>query len=212
MSIAAPPVPTRWPSFLTAGTTFKVDRSFASYGTLDWALSVHLAGLVVKHYTGSPQITTDPGGSTYHVVLAPSDTQPLVPSGGASRPYTLIERLTASDGSGQVVDVTRERIMVSANIGAAAASDFVSPEEALLAQLQTTLAARVSGGAIENYSVAGRSVTRISTPELERMIGRYKWIVYRQRNPGRLGIPGTFSFPSIAYPPYPPGRFRGNSS
>src|SRR5437763_6633543 len=181
MSIAAPPVPTRWPSFLTAGTTFKVDRSFPDYGTADWALSVHLAGLVTKHYTGSPQITADPAGSVYHVVLAPADTAPLVPSGGASRPYTLIERLTASDSSGQVVDVTRERLMVSPDIGIAADGAFVSAEEALLVQLQTTLAARVSGGAIENYSVAGRSVTRISTPELERMIGRYKWIVYRQR-------------------------------
>lgn len=208
MSIAAPPVPTRWPSFLTAGTTFKVDRSFTDYGTADWSLSVFLAGQAVGAFNGPPQITPD--GSVYHVVLAPADTKDLVPNGGASLPYTLIERLTGTDG--QVVDVTRQRIMVSPDVGIAVAGDFVSPEEQLLAQLQTSLAARISGGTIENYSIAGRSITRIPTPELERMIGRYKWIVYRQRNPGRLGVPGTYSFPSIAEPPWPPGRFRGNSS
>jgi hypothetical protein len=127
------------------------------------------------------------------VVLAPADTQPLNPGGGASLAYTLVERLTGTDG--EVFDVSVEKIMVSPNIASAAAGDYLTAEEKILAQLQTTLAARIAGGAVESYSIAGRSITKVSTKEIRDMIGAYKWIVYRQRNPGRIGIPGTFSFP-----------------
>jgi len=192
MSLPEPVIPTSWPKFITAGTTFKVDRSFSRYGGApNWSLSVHFAGPQTASFATTPQITPD--GNLFHVVLAPADTQPLNPGGGASLAYTLVERLTGTDG--EVFDITVEKIMVSPNIASAAAGDYLTAEEKLLAQLQITLAARISGGAVESYSIAGRSITKVSTKEIRDMIGAYKWIVYRQRNPGRIGIPGTFSFP-----------------
>jgi hypothetical protein len=192
MSLPEPVIPTSWPKFITAGTTFKVDRSFSRYGgSPNWALSVHFAGPQTASFASTPQITPD--GPLFHVVLAPADTQPLNPGGGASLAYTLVERLTGTNG--EVFDVTVEKLMISPNIASAAAGDYLTAEEKILAQLQITLAARIAGGAVESYSIAGRSITKVSTKEIRDMIGAYKWIVYRQRNPGRIGIPGTFSFP-----------------
>ena len=175
-------------------------------GTPNWSLSVLFAGPQVASFDASPQIT--PNGAGFHVVLAPADTQPLNPGGGVSLAYTVVERLKGTDG--EVFDLSVSKIMVSPNIALATAGDYLTPEEKILNQLQTSLAARLAGGAVESYSIAGRSITKISTRELREMIGSYKWIVYRQRNPGRPGIPGTFSFPvsntGQPYPDFP--RFR----
>jgi len=207
MSLPEPVIPTSWPKFITAGASFKVDRRFSQYsGSPDWVLSVLFGGAAVKTITGTPQITPD--GNVYHIALAPADTQPLNPGGGASLAYTVVERLTAAS-TGEVYDVNVEKIMISPNIALAEAGDYLTPEEKILAQLQTTLAARISGGAVESYSIAGRSITKISTPQLQEMIGQYKWKVYQQRNPGRPGVPGTFSFPPSDTTQLYPWPFRG---
>ena len=190
---AAPAIPTQWPTYVTAGTTFKVDRSFREYNNVEWALSVYFVGAAARSFSESPNILADPDGQTFHVALAPVDTAALNPTGGAGLAYTFVERLTAAS-DGEVRDVGTGRIMVSPNVATALAGDFVSPEEKLLIQLQATLAARIAGNAVESYSVSGRSITKISTKELRDMIGTYKWIVYRQRNPGRIGVPGQFAF------------------
>jgi len=211
-TLAEPRIPTCWPTFLTAGATCKVDRVFREYNNTQWTLAIYFAGAVVKTISGSPEIIADPDGQTFHVVLLAADTAALNPTGGASLPYTIVERLTATSGSpAEVYDVGTGRIMVSPNVATASAGDFVSPEELILGQLQTALAARLTGGAVESYSIAGRQLTKISTQELRDMIGGYKWIVYRQRNPGRVGVPGEFSLPvEKGTAPYPwnQGRTR----
>jgi hypothetical protein len=204
-SLAEPRIPTSWPTFLTAGASFKVDRVFRDYNNTQWTLAVYFAGAIVKTISGSPEIIADGDGQTFHVVLLAADTAALNPTGGASLPYSVIERLTATSGSpAEVYDVGTGRIMVSPNVATASAGDFVSPEELLLGQLQTALAARLAGNAVESYSIAGRSLQKIPTKELREMIGAYKWMVYRQRNPGRVGAPGEFSFPvERGTAPYP---------
>jgi len=210
MSPTEPVIPTSWPKFITAGNTFKVDRSFQQFGgSPDWALSLIFAGAAVATIAGTPQITPD--GNVYHVVLAPTDTQPLNPSGGASLAYTVVERLTASS-DGEVIDVSVHKIMVSPNIAEAEPGDYLTTEEKILAQLETMLLARIAGGAVESYSIAGRSISKLSIPQLQEMIGQYKWKVYRQRNPGRPGIPGTFSFPPSDTTQLYPWPFRGRGS
>jgi hypothetical protein len=204
-SLAEPRIQTSWPTFLTAGTTCKVDRTFPRYNNTQWTLSLFIVGAVCGEISGTPEITPDPDSQIFHVALQPVDTAALNPTGGQSLAYTLVERLTSIGASpAEVFDVNTFRIMVSPNVATAMPGDFVSPEEKLLQQLQATLAARLLGNAVESYSIAGRSVTKISTKELRDMIGGLKWQVYRQRNPGRVGAPGTFSFPpDRGTAPYP---------
>jgi len=177
-----PPIRIRWPSFFTAGATFKINRQFADFAATDWNYSVLFAGLAVANFNGA-QITVDPSGC-YRVVLAPADTQKLNPSGAASVPYTYVERLTAvSDG--EIVDVCSGRIMVEPNLAFAAAGDALSFEEKTLIAIEQVLSGRITAD-VENYSVAGRSVSKIPVRELLTLRGQYKAIVWRQRNPGRV--------------------------
>jgi hypothetical protein len=206
-SSALPVIPTCWPKFITAGTTFKVDRSWLDYGTSDWALSVFFAGARTQAFTAPPQITPDPNGNVWHVVLAPTDTAPLNPGGGQPLAYTAIERLLNA-GTGEIRDIEGHRLMVVPDIGAAVSGDYVSHEEKCLAQVQAAIIARLAGGSIESYSVAGRSVTRMSIRDLQEWEGTLKAKIYRQRNPGRVGVPGTFSLPGVASTPWP-WRGRG---
>ena len=189
---AEPVIPIAWPKFITAGTSFKVDRMFENYGTPGWQLSVVFAGLFVTSFNTTPQITADPDGETWHIVLAPADTQPLNPGGGASLPYTVVERLTGTDG--EVYDVSVQKLMISPNIALANPGDYQTNEEKDLAAAQAALTTRIAGGMVENYSIAGRSISKLSIPQLRQLIGGLKWLVYRQRNPGRIGIPGEFEF------------------
>lgn len=204
-----PPIRKHWPTYLTAGATFKLDRIYEKYSQPDFNLALYFVGPTVATFNASPQITKDADGRTYHIVLGGVDTATLNPSGGTPLAFSAIERIT-SQSTGDIFDVATTRVMVSPNVATAGAGDFLSPEEKLLTQLQVTLAARIAGNAVESYSVSGRSITKISTKELREMIGGLKWIVYRQRNPGRLGVPGTFSFPvDRGTAPFPwPHRFE----
>jgi hypothetical protein len=183
--MTSPPQPsirTRWPPYLTAGATFKINRAFADYGTGDWNYSLLFAGAQVANFSQGQITVSD--AQTFSVTLAPVDTQKLNPSGAASAPYTYVERLTAvSDG--EIVDVCSGRIMVEPNLALAAAGDALSFEEKTLLVLEAAVQGRLTSD-IENYSIAGRSVSKIPARELLQLRGQFKAIVWRQRNPGRI--------------------------
>lgn len=205
MTAPAEPRPlVSWPSFITAGTSFRIDRSFRDFNNTDWTLSIIFAGNVVANINGG-QITPDPtNGSLFHVVLAPVDTQPLNPAGaGASLPYTYVERLTALDG--EIFDVNSGRIMIEPDLSQAAAGAAVSYEEKTLLVLEAALQGRLTSD-MEHYSVAGRSVSKIAVQELLRLRGIFRALVWKQRNPGKIGQTIDVSFPSMGYGPYPAGR------
>jgi hypothetical protein len=209
MTPTEPQVPTRWPRFLTAGATFKLDRSFVLYNNTDWAYSLILAGAAVVKFSGTPQVTPDPlDASLFHVVLAPTDTQPLNPGGATPLPYQFVERLTAAS-DGEIFDVNSGRVMIEANLALASAGDGVSFEEKTLAVLEAVVQGRITAD-VENYSIAGRSVSKIPAKELLQLRGQFRAIVWRQRNPGKLTSSIDVYLPSVETEPYPGGfGYRG---
>ena len=198
MSLNEPQIPTDFPASITAGTSFKVDRQFEDYPSSQWNYSLLLAGA----YTLNKAATADPGGVLWHIVLTPSDTQPLNPGGGVSLAYTYVERLTASDSSGEVWDVNTGRIMVEPNLGIAQAGDAVSFEEKTLQVIELALQGRLTSD-IEHYSIAGRSVSKIPVRELIELRGLYKRLAWKQRNPGAFTQPVDVVFPTNVIGPVP---------
>lgn len=198
MSLDEPQVPTRFPPFLTAGTSFKVDRIFASYPTTEWKYTLLLAGAQVLQKDAD----ADADGVTFHIVLTPANTQSLNPSGGDPLAYTFVERMTALDSSGEIWDVAAGRIMVNPNLAVAAAGDLVSHEETTLGIIEAALEGRLTAD-IENYSIAGRSVSKIPVRELIQLRGVYRRLVWKQRNPGKNSTPVDVTFPTLSYGPYP---------
>ncbi len=209
---AEPQVPTRFPPFITAGTTFKVNRSFADYSNTGWAYSLIFGG----QYALTAPGTADPSSpSVFNVVIAPADTKKLNPSGGRSLPYSFVERLTASDSSGEIFDVTSDgKIMVEPDFGSLAGGESIEFAERMLTAIRAELYNRVTGQAsIENYSIAGRSITKIRTQELQALEGHFMARVNKLRNPGRFSTPIDVVMPptQIGPSPFPWWRTRGGS-
>jgi hypothetical protein len=84
-------------------------------------------------------------------------------------------------------------INIEPNVETAAAGTFNTFEEAQLAVIESVLAGRITSG-IENYQIAGRSVTKIPIKELLCIRGTLRAAVWRQNNPGRLGEPYKVQF------------------
>jgi hypothetical protein len=208
--LTEPLIPTIYPPFLTAGTTFKVDREFDDFPNTQWNYSLLLAGLTTQSFAAS----NDQDGVTFHIVLTPTQTQPMNPVATATMPlpYAYTERLIATDGSGEIFDIVNGRIMVNPNMAGAVAGSLITYEEQTLAVIEAALKGRLTAD-IEHYSIAGRSVSKIPVRELIELRGRYKYLCQKQRNPGSFSNSAEVKFPSIAYgpDPYLPHRWGWNA-
>ena len=190
-----PQVPTCFPPYLDAGTTFKVDRSFSDFDNVAWAYTLYFAGV----QTLSVQATADPDGSTFHVVVTPAQTKSLN-TGAVEAPYQYVERLSNAT-TGEAYDVGRGRIMVNADLSSVTAGATVSYEEQTLAIIEAALQGRLTSD-MESYSIAGRSITKIPVRDLISLRGTYKALVWKQRNPGKLTQPVKVVFPTIDTGPF----------
>lgn len=105
-----------------------------------------------------------------------------------------------AQGSQQVYDITGDELVINVEPSAASspAGIFQTMEEKTLAAIEAVIAARLNGGSyaadIEAYHVAGRAVTKMALPELLRIRGMYKAVVWRQQHPGKLSIPRKVHF------------------
>lgn len=186
-------IPTQFPPFITAGTTFKVDRAFDDWPSAYWKYTLIFAGAQTLVIEGAPDID----GETFHVVMTPEETQKLNPAAGASGSlaYQYTERVTARDGSGEVYDITRDgRIMVEPNLAIAAPGATLSLEEQMLVAVEQVLLGRITVD-IQNYSIAGRSITKIPVQELFAIRRDLKAVVWKQRNPHRFSQAVDVHFP-----------------
>ena len=70
--------------------------------------------------------------------------------------------------------------------------------------VEAALAGRLTSD-IQSYQIAGRSVNKIPISELLQIRGRLRAAIWRQNNPGQLGVPFRVQFPvEPESPDYPP--------
>jgi hypothetical protein len=191
-----PAIPTRYPPAFAAGNTLKVDRRFANFANTDFTYTLYLAGTAVLNKAA----TADADGVTFHLVLAPTDTAPLNTTAQPA-PYAYVERLSDTT-TGEIYDVRSGRIMVNPNFATVAAGAMVSFEEQTLAVIESVLQNRITAD-IEQYAIAGRSITKIPVRELLQLRGQYRALVWKQRNPGKLMNPVEVVFPTEQLGPNP---------
>jgi hypothetical protein len=119
-------------------------------------------------------------GDAYAVTVPASVTEDV-----ASGTYRWVARLTLS---GVVYDVAAGTLVVTPNLAVEAASDQRTHAEKMLAAVEAELITRVSGDGSAHvaYSIAGRSIQKMTLAELEAARGRYQAEVSRERNGGRL--------------------------
>jgi hypothetical protein len=161
------------PALITAGTTVKFRRSFTDYPAGDgWSYTFALAGPASLSKVGTPS------GYSFEVTLSAAETAGL-PHGG----YRYSELVTKG---GEVFEVGRGVVEVQLDLAAAQGNSALTHAERTLAIIEAALEGRLLLG-METYQIAGRAVSKMKISELARLRGHYAALVWRQRNPGKLG-------------------------
>lgn len=182
-----PPIPTTVPTHFPAGTTVKFSRTLDNFLPSDgWTYTIYLNGLTQK-FNKAAQV--DDAG-VFQITFDPTDTASLAPG-----PYRYAERLTNS-GTGEVYDLTGDELVINIepNVASAAAGTFNTFEERTLAIVEAAIAGRL-GADLQAYQIAGRSVSKIPIAELRTIRGELRAAIWRQNNPGKLGVPFEVQFP-----------------
>lgn len=191
-----PIIPDIVPDHFPAGTTVKFTRSFGDFQPSDgWAYTIYLNGLTQKFNKAATVLN-----NIFQIQFVPSDTASLDPG-----PFRYAERLTNS-GTGEVYDITGDELVINIepNVGSAVAGAFNTFEERTLMVVEAALAGRLTSG-IQSYQIAGRSVSKIPISELLQIRGTLRAAIWRQNNPGQLGVPYRVQFPvEPESPDYPP--------
>lgn len=191
-----PIIPDLVPSHFPAGTTVKFTRSLDDFSPADgWAYTIYLNGATQKFSKAANVVD-----GIFSIEFIPADTASLSPG-----PYRYAERLTNS-GTGEVYDINGDELVINIepNVATAAAGAFTSWEEKALAVVEAALTGRLTSD-IASYQIAGRAVNKIPIQDLRRIRGELRAAIWRQNNPGRLGVPYEVQFapdPDVAeYPP-----------
>jgi hypothetical protein len=191
-----PIIPDVVPDHFPAGTTVKFTRSLDDFAPSDgWAYTIYLNGLTQKFNKAATVVD-----NSFLIDFLPSDTASLNPG-----PYRYAERLVNS-GTGETYDITGDELVINIepNVASSAAGTFNTWEERTLVVIEAAISGRLTAD-IQAYQIAGRSVSKIPIQELRTIRGELKAAIWRQNNPGQLGIPHRVAFeleaPSPDYPP-----------
>lgn len=195
-----PPIPTSEPGSIFAGDTVKFSKTISDYPATDgWTLTYSFRGP-----TALADQTATTSGSGYLVTIPAATTTAL--SAGT---YYWNARVSLA---GEVHTVARGVLTVTLVAGAL----VLTHNEKMLAAINAALEGRIVAD-MQQYTIGGRMVQKIPFKELAHFKAVYEAKVYRDRNPGQIGVPVAFGFPStdgtigtpdpVSLPPwYPYGR------
>ncbi|SRR6266446_4606929 len=191
-----PIIPDVVPDHFPAGTTVKFTRSLDDFLPSDgWTYAIYLNGLTQKFNKAATVLN-----NIFQIQFLPADTAILNPG-----PFRYAERLT-NTGTGEVYDITGDELVINIepNVASAAVGVFNTWEERTLAVVEAAISGRLTSD-IQAYQIAGRSVSKIPIAELRTIRGELKASIWRQNNPGQLGVPYRVAFAlENESPDYPP--------
>jgi len=180
-----PPLLDQVPTVFRAGETVDFLRFFNDFPASEgWSYTIYFNGAANVFNKAAAD---DPAG--FHVTLNPNDL--AVPAGI----YRYIERVVNT--SGEVRTVGQGVVEIMPDLATAPAGAMTSFAEQMLNAIQNEIAARM-GADVEEYhsAVAGSSwsVKKIPMEQLQKMRGHYASMVWRQKNPGKIGAPVLIDF------------------
>lgn len=165
----------KFPRAVTAGTTLTFTRADSRYpASAGWAYSLACR---IPGFTG---VTSTPDGDSFAVSI-PAATSAPWPAGT----YAYSERVTRGD---DVYEIGSGSFTVRPNLALApAGDDGRTHNERVLHMLEALIEGRAVDG-IENYSIAGRAVSKLPFAELVKQRDAYRTKVILERRGGRLGV------------------------
>lgn len=170
------------PALITAGTTVKFQRSFADYPASDgWSYTFYLTGPT------NLNVTAQVVNGVFEVTLSATNTASL--TAGTYRYSGIVDK------GGEKFEAERGVLEVQMDYTTATAGAAQTHEEKTLSVIEAALSGRLTSD-LESYQIAGRAVNKIPVKELLQLRGHYKALVWRQRNPGSVGVPVAVHFGS----------------
>lgn len=175
--------PSSEPALLRAGDTWAWTRQFADYPVSEgWTLSYAIQG--VSAVTWDAAWVTD-DGSTFTVTIPAATTEAL-----ASGRYTWAAFVTLA---GARYTAAEGAFWVEPDLATAVAGSQQAHAEKMVAAIQTELENRLNPtsvsagrGTVEKYTVHGRSIELLPTPELRQLLGYYRSELARLAQPTRF--------------------------
>lgn len=178
------------------GTTFVltgvvVDGSNAIYSFSSFTNLPPTDGIRVA-VTGFSNGGNNASGSIFDLTLDGSGAGSFTIPNGAAVDETLA---AVGQGDPEIYDLRGDELVlnIEPNVDIAAAGAFNSWEEKTLAVVEAALSGRMTSD-IQSYQIAGRAVTKIPITELLQIRGTLRSVIWRQTNPGKLGVPYKVEF------------------
>jgi len=186
-----PPIPDQIPKTFTAGETVKFKRSFNDYSPADgWRYTIYFNGATD---TFNSDVITDPeNAGGFLVTLTPTVT------GVGPGVYRFIGRVRSQDGS-EVYTVDEGVVEIEFDLATAPAGATLSFAEQALGAIEAEILSRITAD-VEEYSVqasslgGGRSMKKVPLDMLQKLRGYYAGMVWRKKNPGKIGAPVLVDF------------------
>jgi hypothetical protein len=167
---------TAMPEAYCAGNSLTYTRTIPDYPAGTYSMTVYVVGGTTpsKMYKAATASGTDfvvafSGGDNEGGLLAPGN-------------YRWIHRVTKA---GFVFDAEQGRLIVLPNIATATADSYKTPEEKMLAVMETKLQGTLAAG-YQSYIILGRSLSMIDPREYWSIYTKLRAIVKAQRSGGRL--------------------------
>lgn len=186
-----PPIPDQVPTLFTAGETVKFTREFNDYSpAAGWTYKIYFNG--VSEVFNVFAVTDPENAGGFLVTINANDSE--VPAGI----YRYIERVS-NPTSNEVYTVGQGVVEIQLDLATAPAGATFTFAQQALAAIEAELLVRITAD-VEEYSVqasslgGGRSVKKIPTPMLQKLRGYYASMVWRQKNPGKIGAPVLVDF------------------
>jgi len=187
----APPIPDQIPSVFTAGETLKFRRAFNDFPPAEgWTYKIFFNGPTDKfEAAGIADPAATPSGWLVTISADATGVSPGI--------YRFVERVISGDD--EVFSVGEGVVEIEPDLATAAAGVDLSFAEKSLAIIEAEIQARLTAD-IEDYSVqasslgGGRSVKKIPMMDLQKLRGHYASMVWRQKNPGKVGAPVKVGF------------------
>jgi hypothetical protein len=96
--------------------------------------------------------------------------------------------------AGEVYTVDSGVVIIAPNVATAATGALQTHAEKMVALCEAAIEANAvaaasggTGGAIQSYTIGNRSVTFRDEADLRAQLSHYKWQVWHEKNPGKLG-------------------------
>ena len=161
------------PEKITAGVTWKWNKTLSDYPASEWSLSYYLR----RNGATLTSVTASADGDTFKLNVAAGVTALFTPDD-----YDIIGIVTKGSEKFVVYDGI---LKVLSNPASSSAYDPRSHARRVLDLIEAAMEGRIPNG-MESYTIGGRSINKIPLKELRELYERYKQDVEREVQAERL--------------------------